>query len=531
MADDQKTALPFGPTLDAISRWVAALPDNSERERYTLLFSGLQALNAAEFDPPLQFNALEALRAPVFQATALLTSLFLNKPLPLAPGIRKLAKLSVQFQSELADGYYALTQARGFANIFSVEEQARIVHYAMQSYSQMLLRLALMYEAPSSATWLRLNELYCLAERGSLSQRSAKCFESPLAPPCSVEALYLRAVVFRLLAPYRLEQQEIQRVFDAVQQHGHLLKLSDNPLEEGRRADFSLDLDAAAMPASLSWEEGRCGGGDMRYVYLRPLRRMFAALAKPPLLQDSGLSERLSAYLQIRLGGGLADLPNKKSVSATAIVGYKSLVDAMTDPEAKAEFKLQSLEDHVLPFAKLDASKTAGTFRAPPPPPSPPRPYLAMGQARPSSRVPCRFWPADAPGFYLAEGKGLALRAECLLGIFIDEKLNQFGQVCPGRSDTTPDTYGFELLAGNVRLVRVFFDESPKKKYRGFFSSRGGGRFSLICPSLRLRGGDGLALDDRDSGDRYRVAKMLLRAAEFAQYEIVAETAGDKTPA
>jgi len=531
MADDQKTVLPFEPNLDAIAQWLAGLPVTSERERYVLLFSGLQALNTAELASAFQFKALEKIRGPVFQSTALLTSLFLGKSLPLDPGIRKLAKLSVQFQAELAQGYYALTQAQGFTRIFNEDEQGKIVHCALRSYSQMLLRLALMYEAPSSSIWLRVNEIYRLAERWNLSRWSAKCSELPQSSACSVEELYLRILAFRLLAPYRLGQHDIQLVFDAVQQHGRLLRLGNNPLEEGKRADFSVDLDSAAMPSSLSWGDGR-GKGNLRYVFLRLLRRMLGALGAAPLNQESGFSARLSAYLQIRLGGGLLASSDKKSVNATAVAGYKNLVDTMTDPEAKAEYKLQALEEHLLPFARLDVSKTAGTFRAPPSAKSQVQPLLGMGQAQPAGRIPCRVWSAaDSQGYYLVQGTGLELRPESLLGIFIDDKLNQFGQVCPGRNEASPDAHGFELLANNVRLVKVFFDETPKKKYRCFISELGNGRFSLIAPSMRLRGGDGLAIDDRDSGERFRVAKMLLRAADFSQYEIVPETAGNKVPA
>ena len=523
MADNQKIALPFEPNLDSLSRWLTCLPINSERERYTLLFSGLQALDAAGLEPAFQFKALERIRAPVFQATAYLTSLFLGKPLPLDPGIRKLAKLSVQFQVELAQGYYALAQAKGFARIFSVEEQGRIVHCALRSYNQTLLRLALMYEAPSSSTWLRVNDIYRLAERGNLSRWTGRCSELAYSAPCSVEELYLRMLAFRLLDPRCLGQDEIQLVFDAVQRQGRLLLLSHNPFEEGRKADFSVDLDSAAMPSSLSWEEGRARG-DLLYVFARSLRRMFGALGSPALNQDSGFSARLSAYLQIRLGGSLAVLPDKKSISATAIVGYKSLVDAMTDPEAA--FNLQDLEDHILPFSKLDASKTSGTFSALASAKSQVPPAFAGGQAKPSGRIPCQVWPADAPGFYLVEGTGLASPAECLLGIFADDKLNQFGHVCPGRDEASPNTHGFELLASQVSLVKVFFDANPKKKYRCFFSSRGNGRFSLIAPPLRLRGGDSLAIDSHGKAERYKVAKMLERTADFCQFEIVAETAG-----
>jgi len=529
MANDTETELPFEPNLDSLSGWLAGLPVTSERERYVLLFSGLQALNAAELEPGFHFRALEKIRAPVMQTTRYLTALFQAKPLPLDAGIRKLAKLSVQFQVELAQGYYALTQAKGFGRIFSVEEQGRIFHCALRAYSQVLLRLAMMYEAAPSSTWLRVSEIYRLAERGNLSRWAAKCSELTHSAPCSVEELYLRILVFRLLAPCRLGQAEIQLVFDAVQQHGHLAHLSHNVFEEGKKADFWVDLDASAMPRSLSRVVGGGEGGDLRYVFLQSLRRMLGALGSAPFNKDSGFSERLSQCLRIRLGGNLAVAPEKKSISSMVIAGYKHLVEAMTRHETKANFNLQELEEHMLPFSKIDSSKTSGTFTALPVPVAKKtvQPLLGGALVKTSGGTLCRVSPADVPGFYLVEGANLALPAESLLGVFTDDKLNQFGQLCPGRAEADAHSYGFELLASRVSLVKVFFDASPKKKYRCFLSSLGKGRFSLItATSLRLRGGDGLAIvgDDKRE-ERYRVAKMLEKNAEFSQFEIIPETA------
>jgi hypothetical protein len=527
MADDTETTLPFGPAVGSVADWLAGLPTNNERERHTLLFSGLQALNQAGVEPAFHFQALEKIRSAAFQATCYLTSVFLGKPLPLDPGVRKLAKLSVQFQAELAQGYCALVQAKGFSKIFSAEEQGRIVHCALRSYNQMFLRLALMYEAAPSSVWLRVNEIYRMAERANLSRWVGPCRDLAHSAACGVEELYLRMLVFRLLSPYRLGQEEIQRVFDAVQQHGHLLSLGGSLLEEGRKADFAVDLDTGAMPAGLAREEGGVKGGDVRYLFVRNFRRALGALGSPQSSKESGFTAQLSQNLQIRLGGSLVPMADKRSVTSRVVVGYKNLVEAMGRPEDQAEFNLLDLEEHILPFSKLDSSKTSGTFRAAAPVAvQPALPILGGGLVKPSDGILCRISPADAPGFYLVEGKDLTPTPDCLVGVLVDDKLNQFGRVCPGRDQAaTPGVFGFELLASRMSLVKAYFDASPKKRHRCFLSGTGAGRFHLITPPMRLRGGDALSVGSHDKGDRYKVVKMLEKTAEFCLFEVVREPA------
>ncbi|MFM8332239.1 MAG: hypothetical protein ACKN9T_11165 [Candidatus Methylumidiphilus sp.] len=516
--------LPFEPNLDYLSRWLAGLP-TGERERFARLFSGLQALNAAKPEPAFYCAALELFSAPVFKAGEALTAQFLGKPLPLEPGVRKLAKLSAQFHAELAQGYYAITQAARFREAFDLDSQGRIIHAALRSYNLMLLRLALMYESASSSIWLRLNELYHLAERNGLLGWAQACPELSHPAPCCVEELYVRMLAFRLAGPYRLGQAEIQQVFDIVQRNAHTVTLGREPATEQKRADFVVDLDSGGAPSSLSHEDGApAGEGDLRYAFMEPLRKVFDALARPPLNRSSGFSAGLSNYVQVRLGGGgLGFLPGKKSRNSTVVAGYVNLVAAMSSGnEAQANIKLLALDEHDLLAARIELSKSSGTFNQPHPLAVQPFPALPD---KTSSGFVCQVSPAHAPGFYVIESPGVPLPVANLLGLFTDGKLIQFGIICPGRNPNVPNDYGFELLAVQVSLVKVFYDASPRKAYPCFFSNMGEGRFSLITRPVRLRGGDGMAVRTQVLGplERYRISRLLEKTAEFCQFEIVPE--------
>ena len=523
--------LPFAPDLDSLCHWLATLPRNDREKRYSSLFAGLQALNGASLDPGFYFNALEEISVPIFQVAANLTSVVLGKPFPLELGLRKLAKLSAQFHDELARGYFKIAQEGGFGRDFDPEEQGKIIHSALRSYNQMVLRTTLMYEAIPSSLWRRINDLYRQAEQEGLSDWSESCPELSHTESASVEELYLRILVFRLVSPHRLEQAEIQAVFDLIQQHGKLVSLIGQPFEEGRKADFSVDLDSAAMPFPLFRQKDGVGE-DLRYVSLGALRRLIRDLGRPPLNNDSGLSANLSNYIQIHLGAGLVPLPGKKSRMSIVIAGYSNLVHAMPHVRVKLEsdegfsdFKLLSPDEHVLPTARIESSKTTGTFSLSSSLAGQPT-EASAGLWKSPTAVKCRVTPADTPGFYVIESPRVALPVGGLVGLFTDNKLIQFGVVCPGCNELTPHEYGFELLASEIGLVRVVFDTSPKNPHQCFFSGMGNGRFSLITPPLRMRGGEGLLVDGLAYGgsrERHRVARLLGKTAEYCQYELVSE--------
>jgi hypothetical protein len=522
MAIEKTADLPFEPNLDSLSGWLAGLP-SKDRERYAGLYAGLQALNAAKLPPSFHLQALEQFRPLVFEAAANLTSMFLGKPLPLEPAIRKLAKLSAQFHSELGIGYYAISQARGFARHFNADEQGKIIHRLLRCYAQTLLCSALMYEAAASSTWQRLNEAYRLADRSNLLSTTEACPELANQAPCSAEQLYVRLQVFRLMGPYRMSQDDIQKAFDLVQQYGNSVLLSSFWAEEGKKADFSVDLNSGAAPQSLSRQHSGTAG-DLRYLFLGSLRRTFEALGRPPLNKDATVSSGLLNYLRIRLGESPSLLADTKSRNSTLLAGYKNLVQTMTQPETKAGLTLQPLDEHELPPTSSETSKTTGKFNTAAKPLS--------GMAKPTGSanesLACHVYPASLPGFYVIEASGLELPSGLLLGLFTDNKLIQFGISCAAVGESAPNMYGFELLAVQVGLVKVSFDANPRKTYSCFLSSLGNnGRCSLITEPLRLRGGDGMNIMQKIPGkgiERYRVAKLLEKTEEFCQYEIVLET-------
>lgn len=533
MPTEKTISLPFESTLTSFSGWLAGLPTN-ERERYTVLYSGLEALNAAETKPQFHFSALEKIRGLIFQASDNLASPCLGKPFPLEFGIRKLIKLSAQFHDELARGYYSLIEAKGFARNFSEAERGQIIHNAFRAHNQMLLRLALMYEAPSSSTWQRLNMVYRQAEQAGLARHSEEEYPGLANPEaCTVEELYLRMLAFRLASPYFLEQRDIQEVFDLLRQNVGLMALGRDPVVEGRRADFAVDLDSPAMPTSLSGGAGVAGGGDWRYLSVAPLRKMFAALGVAPVGEGGWVfSPKALGHLHVRLGGSFEPLPekDKKSLRSVVVVGYKNLIDMLSTSRRGGDasaggFKLQSLDEYVLPTSRIESSKSSGTFSAPPPAAGQ-MPGKLLGQGVDAAGLPCSVSPTGIPAVYNLRSPGLQWQAGRLLGVFIDNKLNQFGILCPGRNEKSPDDYGFERLADQVSMVKVSFDANPKKTYSCFFSDLGYGRYSLISEPLRLRGGDGMSVSGYQGlglMKRYRVAKLLEKTPEFCQFEVVVE--------
>jgi len=521
---------PFALDFESFCRWLADLPRHDRERRYTQLFAGLGALNEANVALDFHFKALEEVSVAVFQAAANLSTVILGKSFPLPTGLSRLGKLAIQFHAELASGYARIAQQVDFEKDFDQAAQGRVIHAAFRSFTQKFLLKVLLYEPLPTSFWLRLNALYLRAEQGGLCDWSEICPELACVGPVSVQALYLRILTFRLAMPHRLEQAEIQQTFDLIQQHGALIELNGQPFEEGRKADFSVDL-ASPMPSSMArLQAGE--GKDLRYVYLSAFRRLLDDLGRPPRNKDSVLATSPSNILQVRLGMGLVPLPDKKSRYSIVVYGYSSLLVAMPQVATKldsedvlGDYMLLSLDEHVLPTTRIESSKTQGTFLVTGSMVKPSA-EVSMGPSRMKNATTCSVSPADRPGFYIIESPAVALPPGKLVGLFTDNKLIQFGLVCPGCNELIPYRYGFELLAAEVSLVRVVLDSHPKKSYPCFFSDLGNGRFGLITPPLHVHSGDGLIAQSHGFvgvPQRYRIAKQRMKAAEFCQFELVLE--------
>lgn len=516
--------LPFLPDLTSIRSWLACLP-KSERERCRILYQGLQALNAAKLGSALQFRALEEFRFVVFHKTRNLSATLLGKPLSMDDKSRKLAKLSVQFQAELAQGYHGLARRDDFCATFDTSEQARIVHRAFQSYGQYFLRTALTYESPSSSGWRKINELYKLAETLGLLQFVEYDPEFSSSSATSITDLYKRLLVFRHIAPNRLEQTDIQKVFDLLQESAGLIAFSPNRIEQEQGADnFAVDLTSSEYLKPIQASD-KPQSENMRYLYFAPLAEKIMAQGRPDFPKENGFSEASLAHLVVRLGGIPAPDRERKGRSALLIHGFSGTIESMLKIESRMEMGAAVTELELLP---LENHFTSGALDKT----QKPRKVRESVVGEPID-IACEVYPTKFMGYYLLKPAKEKLPRGRFVALNTDNRLVQAGMICPG-SKTNGDTiYVFQLLANEVSLVRAFADSLPKDGSSALLSGNEETGYALIASPAKIRVGEALdiVLDGRRLG--YRVAKILESADEFLHVELLsAETlANNAAPA
>ena len=533
MTSSTQPELPFLLRHDSIESWLAALPAKNARDCCRILYAALQAMNGTDLDPQVSFHVLERFRPLILLNSRELCPFFLGKPFPLDTRVRKIAKLSAQFHAELAKGYQAIARQKFFAEVFGFEARARIFHRALQSYDLFLLRLALMYEAPSSSVWEQINELFRLAEQADALHWAEPDTESGQASAASVVDLFKRIFAWRLAVPNRLSQEDIQRFHDLLNQYGMLIELGPNPGEHGARVGFSIDLDSAQAPRFR--EQAAADHGSLRYLSLGPFVAKLAALSQPTVPVPSRLKASLSVYLQVRLNVTPPFLPEQKSRDALLVLGLDSLVSALAAFNLKAQrqevswtginnLELVPLSDHVGLHPRAESSKSAGTFAAAA---AMNRVFKPRGEAviwgDREGQFPCQVYRTEAPGYYLLEHAGAALRAGTLVGLNTDNKLIQVGLISGGNHENKPSLYGFELLASDVGLARIYNNAAPSNGHMGLFFKAPCARkgcFELIVPPLKLRGGELLTVEWEGRRETYRIAKLLEATAEFGHFEI-----------
>ncbi|MBS1212521.1 MAG: hypothetical protein H6R26_1138, partial [Proteobacteria bacterium] len=465
------------------------------------------------------YRILELLRPMAELESGKLLAGIVGKPLPLIERLRNSAKLSAQFQAELARGFQSVAGDRQTASELSEDERASLVYRALSAYEQYLLRLALMYEDASPSLWSRVHDLYRLAAE----------FGYAGGGDSGVNEVFGRMLMFRLACPNRLDQDDIQRLNALLRAYGGLIDLKSSPTTGDAFDEFIVDLTSGAPPTRASAEYPLREG--CRFLNAGRFRRQLALLMQPTVPESERLDEEFAVRVMVRLGGSPPYVAEQKGRRAMVALGLDSIV-AMVLKAQRAEsgnswagldaLELMPLSDHLGAHPPSGISKSAGTF-SPGSSGTKSVKSAAGGEIwnRLAGEHSCHVFRSEVPGFYVLDAEGLALSPGKLAGLNTDNELIQVGVVGVAKPRGTGSLSVFELLANEVRTVRVF-GPSVSTAYSALFAQGAGhGPCTLLGPPIKLRNGDAVELERGGRRDSYRVARLLENTDEFAQFELI----------
>lgn len=516
MPDSAVPDLPFDPSPEAATAWLAGLPVDNSRERCKLLFAGLQALNASRLPPLLHLQVLERMRPMVELESGQLLNSVQGKPLPMDERVRNAAKLSAQFQLELARGFEMLSQA--WPEVEDQGSRAGLLHGAMLAYEQYLLRLSLMYESAPSKLWADVHALFQLAAQSGLEA---------LGDP-GIGTVFKRLLAFRLACATRLEQGDARLLHELLREHGELLSVSAEPVLNGAGADFAVDLNSGALPVPVV--PGSDAAPERRYLFTGVFRRKLAQLMQASTPKAGRLDEAFASRLMVRLGGLPACAPEQKGRRAMVAGGLEAII-AVAAKAARlknagggwagaGDLELLPLSDYG-GAGPVSQSKSSGAFAAEASRklPGPRAPSAIFGRAE--GEYPCAVMRAEIPGLYLLE-TATALHSGYLAALNTDNTLLQVGVVGASRAQGGGRLYAFELVANDVRPVRVFSGALPAP-VNGLLApaSQDAADISLIIPPSKLRNGSVLELESGGHRRAYCIRRLLESTGEFTQLELM----------
>ncbi|BBA35972.1 hypothetical protein sS8_4041 [Methylocaldum marinum] len=506
-------ALPFKLDIESAAVWMDGLSVTNTRECCRVLYPALRSLNGSSVEPRLRFTILERCRLTVTRLEKGLVPYFLDKPFPLDGKTRKIASLCSRFHSELASGYRQVVEAETFAETFDAHEQALIFRRAFESYASCLLRTAQIYEAHPLSSWSSVFDLFQLAEQRGLSN-AVQSYE--ISGAVSVALFFKVILLFGIAVPGTLGQRDMQRLYDFLVARAESVKIESSPVSNGTRAVLSFDLTVAGtiMPVPAPAPVDKPG---LRFLFmdrlLNELRGEIRMHGKP--------EENPLTLILPRLGGRLPHQPELTARSAAVSFGIDAIAitvrlverrrvgGAARDPWSNLE-QLELAPLSTESRSEILGSKSTGTFAA----------ALVSGAGGKDDSPGTGFrdmrsvkvYRSELPGFYIVDSGGQVFRVGDLISLNTDDEIIQVGVVRGGQIHNGQFCYSVELI-GNQPCSVLFLGEPPGGRPQNALMFLGSG--GLVIPSVKLRGGDTIFVEQRNAKKAFRVAKVLESNGNF----------------
>ena len=533
----QINELPFELDLSAVSDWIDNLPVTNQMETSRLVYSTLQSLNRHTFSPQLRFQILE-----VFRSVVLLQSKYLEKTtetmdFPLEQKTRKIAKLAAKFYVELATGYKHIANNSAFADDFSGKQQATVIHRAMQLISHSLLRIAQMYEPPSSRVWGEIKTLYLIAEKNGLLEIDVEdelCGNQKLS---TINAIFKKTVLFTMSNPCCYSRQEMQNLFQLFEQRIGDVKIAPTPTLNDCTAAFVIDLENSYPPTHTSWVTY---GNHLRFFFVDNLCK---ALARPDrmLSQRIGLNPTSLARFTHHLGSFNNPIPSKTYQEIEMTLGLENIVSKLAS-KTKQTPKLSALSTNTdwieapnydlmplnnnKPYEPLSVNNPPSTLTS--------KQDRIDGTIKPANiwatnqkqsltahHFKCEVQSHDLENHILVELQERCLPIGELIALHYPGKRNLVG-IIRWQQPTSNDHYvfyGVEILANGYTLVDIIF-ESKKHSDILFLSDDQSTQRSIVMPPAKHRSGSPFTLRNQRETKNLRLKKLLETNSVFCHYSV-----------
>lgn len=229
----------FNTTTEAVRQWVEDLPLVNTERSSSLLEDALDQINALDIPAQQRLLALEQIATPVMHVTEALSKRFLGKPIPLVGKNLEASTRATALCNRMATGYKILASDLDHQNKPAAQLMTAI-HRAMRHLSEQLLVNYQVYIQYPEGLWHDIHSLYSLAEQHRVESRLIYD-TGAYSSADNIDTLYKQILLLSLACPYRLRQQEIRSVYNALANWASASQLSTND-KAAESASFAVNL-------------------------------------------------------------------------------------------------------------------------------------------------------------------------------------------------------------------------------------------------------------------------------------------------
>ncbi len=137
----------------------------------------------------------------------------------------------------------------------AVEQQAKLVYYALDSLILSLLFAFAEHRQEPSHIWREIRQLYLLAEKLGLSKEPVDDLQHKADSSATIRSLFKSIVLIMLLDPFKLQQNEIWQVYSYLTWWGEYARITTLKSGAGGNGGrFVIDFQGGEKPHALSQE-------------------------------------------------------------------------------------------------------------------------------------------------------------------------------------------------------------------------------------------------------------------------------------
>lgn len=315
-------ALSFAhPAPESVGEWIGRLPMANVPEAAGQLRQATFEIARLDTDWETRMALLEGVRPTILYLAARLDKAA-NTAGNQADAIARLAQ---RLQTNLCSGYNAVVLAareQADTDVGALRTVSLAAHRALSDLSRTLMRTLQYYVAPADKLWLKLNQLYLLAEGLGIDAELHPDIENRSAKDLSIRSTYTRSLLLALSRPYQLRHRQLAEVFSTIGSWVQFVTLG----QENASHVYSVDLCSDQGPA---WTDSFEAAASSRSIDLSVLvfeldaylREMDGNLPIPPGIDDSLISHLAGAWGEMKpraFGRSSAENPLKVCVGLRA---------------------------------------------------------------------------------------------------------------------------------------------------------------------------------------------------------------------